>query len=204
VITFRANTDKFNSSLRDLAKHVNVSTAKFIKNEARLLSEELAKRFSPKMPKAKKGVEIDRRVAYKVKGKGLSQIPWARVQRAMYREKPSGRKPIVSAAVAMPSQRKAIKALGTLAAGFIARGNKLGAKAKGFVMQHINESHGDVTIHNGPLTKWVRLRNYTPWLGGINGRVRLVKNALNTRAYAMRSNARKIVEGTKKYWDTKR
>jgi hypothetical protein len=56
-----------------------------------------------------------------------------------------------------------------------------------------------VTIHNGPLTKWVRLRNYTPWLGGINGRVRLVKNALNTRAYAMRSNARKISEGVRTY-----
>lgn len=199
MISFRANTDKFNRSMRELAKHVNVSTSVFIKNEARLMAEELTKRFSPKMPKSKIGVEIDRRVAYKVKRKGLNQIPWARLQRAIHREKPSDRKPIIAAATAMPSQRKAIKALGTLAAGFMGRGNKLGAKARSFVTQHLPDAHGEVIIHNGPLTKWVRLKNFTPWLGEINGRVFLVKKAITTRTSAMRSNARKISEGVRTY-----
>ena len=204
MITFKANIDKLNRAMRELAKHANVSTSQFVRNEARLLAEDLAKRFSPKMPKSKKGVEIDRRIAYRIGKGGLRTLPWQRIQQAMWRQKPGGRKPLVNAAVAMPSQRAAIKALGTLAAGFIGRGNKLGAKARAFVIKRLSDSHGDITIHNGPLTKWVRIRNYTPWLGGIRGRVRLVKKALNTRASAMRSNARKIAQGVRRYWEAKK
>ena len=204
MITFKANIDKLNRSMRELAKHANVSTSQFVRNEARLLAEDLAKRFSPKMPKSIEGVKIDRRVAYKVGKLGMRSLPWQRIQQAMWRQNPSGNKPRVTAAVAMPSQRKAIKALGTLAAGFLGRGNKLGAKARAFVTSHLSESHGDVTIHDGPLTKWVRIRNFTPWLGGVRGRVYLVKKSINARASAMRSNARKIAQGVRRYWEAKR
>lgn len=186
--------------MQGLAQHVNVSTATFVKNESRLLVEELAKRFSPRMPKSQRGIAYDRRSAFRIGRVGLNQIPWSRLQRVIQREHPRDRKPIVIAAVAKPSERRAIKALGTLAAGFIGRDNRLGAKAKPFVIAHVSQSHGDVHIHNGPLTKWVRLTNFTPWLGNIRGRVWLVKKSINSRTAAMRMNMKLMQSGVKKYW----
>jgi hypothetical protein len=201
MIKFHANLDKFNRSLIDLAKHANVSTSKFLRNEARLLSEDLAKRFSPKMPKAQESVKIDRKMAFRIGRLGLSQIPFARLQRIINRQKPSGRKPTVQASVAQPSQRKAILALGTLAAGFLGRGNRLSARARAFVMKHAGESYGDVTIRDIGIFKWIRIRNFTPWLAGVKGRKFLVNKSLQVRASAMRNNARKIAEGVKRYWN---
>jgi len=201
MIAFRANLDKFNRAMRDLSKHVNVNTATFVKNEARLLVEELAKKFQPKMPKSKEGIAIDRRIAMKVKRTGTRTIPWDRIQRAMWmRRKISGKRPVVQAAVAYPSQRKAIKRLGTLAAGFLGKGNKLGAKARAFVTAHIGESYGTVEIFNNPFRKMVRLKNFTPWLSGIRGRSWLVNKAIGKRASAMRSNARRLARGVGEYW----
>jgi len=201
MITLRANLDKFNRAMRDLSKQVNVNTATFVKNEARLLAEELAKKFQPKMPKSKEGIKIDRRIAMKVAKTGTRTIPWDRIQRAMWmRRTIGGKKPIVQAAVAYPSQRKAIQRLGTLAAGFLGKGNKLGAKARAFVTAHIGESYGTVEIFNNPFRKMVRLKNFTPWLAGIRGRKTLVIMAIGRRASAMRSNAKRLAQGVGEYW----
>jgi hypothetical protein len=200
MITFKANTDKFSRALKGLSAHVNVSTATFLKTEGRMLQQELVKRFQPKMPKAQKGVIKDRQMAFGVKPRGLTNIPWLRLQRIINREKASGRKPIVQASVANPAAQKAVKALGTLAAGWIGRGNKLGAKAKGFVLSHVTDAHGDVTFINGLLTKRLRIRNFTPWLGNLRNRAWLVKKAISVRTSAMRNTAKRLAAGLPTYW----
>jgi hypothetical protein len=122
------------------------------------------------------------------------------LQQVILRRKPSDRKPLVQAAIAKPAERKAIRALGTLAAGWIGRGNKLGAKAKGFVLSHVTDAHGDVTFINGLLTKRLRIRNFTPWLGNLRGRVWLVKKAIGVRTSAMRGTAKRLAAGLPTYW----
>jgi hypothetical protein len=200
MITFKANTEKFSKALKGLASHVNVSTATFLKVEGRLLQQELVKRFQPKMPKSERGIEFDRRDAFRIGKLGSSAIPWARLQQVILRKKPHDRKPLVQAAIAKPAERKAIKALGTLAAGFVGRGNKLGAKVKGFILRHVGDAHGDVTFINGLLTKRLRIRNFTPWLGNLRGRVWLVKKALSVRTSSMRTTAKRLAAGLPTYW----
>jgi hypothetical protein len=201
MITFSKDTRNFSKALQNLAKGVNVSTSKFVKNEARLMSEELAKQFTPKLTKSQKGIETERKMAFRIGKVGLGQIPWSRLQRIINRQRATGQKPTVQASVAMPALRKSIAALGTLAAGFIGRGNKLGvSKVKGFVMGRIAQARGDVTIHMGLLSKWVRIRNFSPWLQNMRGAEFLTRKAIKKRTGAIRTQARLIAKGVKQYW----
>jgi hypothetical protein len=183
-----------------LQKHINVSTSTFVKNEARLMSEELAKSFTPKYEKSKRGIGIDRRIAYSVSRFGGTTIPWNRLQQAINRRRPSGPKPSVKPSVAMPSIRKGIASLGKFAAGFLGRGNKLGAKANGFVLAQTNKCYGDVTISMGIVSKWVRVRNFTPYLKNMQGAEYLVKRTIGKRASSMKTKARMIQRGVAEYW----
>lgn len=197
--TFSTNITKFTTAMRDLQKHAGVSTRTLVKNEARLLSEELAKRFSPRMPKAERGVKLDRKAAYITRKSGTASIPYARLDRIIKRMRPGGRLPVVAASVAFPAERRAIKALGTLAAGFIGTGNKLRAKAKTFVSRHIGESHGSVMVREGLLNTSVTITNRTPWLGTVRGREWLVRRAISYRTAAMKRNARLVALGVVRY-----
>lgn len=206
MITFKSDISKFSKAMQGLAKHVNVSTATFIKNEARLMSEELTKTFSPKQKKSEKGIEIDRRVAFRAsKFGGERTVPWRRLQQVINRRRPTGRKPVVAAVVAKASEKQAKAGLGMMAAGFIGRGNRLQARiTKGFVGRHISRCYGDVTISFGLLSKWVRIRNFTPWLKNMRGAEFLTGKVIRKRASSMRSQMRLIQRGVKQYWEGKK
>jgi len=198
------NTDKFSRSMRELRSHAGVSTRVFVRNEARLMAEELAKQFTPKLEKSKNAIALDRRLAFRVSAVGATSLPWKRLQAIINRQHPGGTKPLVQAAIAMPLQRKAIARIGTLAAGFIGRGNVLSAKAKSFVMGHVPKCYGDVTQLFSLTGTRIRLRNWTPWLQDMRGAAFLVQRAVNKRAGAMRSNAKRIKDGVRTYMNGKR
>lgn len=193
------NTDKFSRAMRGLRDVSGKSTRVFVRNEARLMAEELAKQFTPKLDKSKKGIAIDRRLAFRVGPVGATSLPWKRLQAIINRQRPGGQKPLVQAAVAMPLQRKAILRIGTLAAGFIGRGNVLAANAKSFVMGHVPKCYGDVTQLFSLTGTRIRLRNWTPWLQDMRGAAFLVQRAVNKRAGAMRANSKRIAAGLRTY-----
>ena len=203
MITFSSNTSRFNKVMRSLADHVNVSTGKFVKNESRLMSQELAKRFTPKQKKAEKGIEVERRIAYRIGRTGKSQIPWQRLRNVIRgRQRTTKGKVTVAAAVAVASQKKAIQRLGTMAAGFIGRGNNLEVSGiKPFVMRNVQRCYGMVKMQMGLLTKRVIIINKTPWMGDMKGLNGQVKKAINTRTSSMRTNLRLIAQGVKQYWN---
>ena len=199
--TIKTDISRFNRAMKGLANEVNVSTGKFIKTEGKALSGKLTESFTPKKRKSEKGMAIDRRVAFRTRVRsGGSTIPWKRLEQVINRRRPSGAKPTVQVAVAKASLARGIKRLGTLAAGFIGRGNKLGVKAKGYVMHNVGHAYGDVTIKMGLIFKSVRLRNWTPWLRNMKGAEFVVARAIRSRTSAMRKNTQLITKGVKKYW----
>lgn len=199
--TIKIDQTRFNKALRGLADVAGVSTAKFVKNEGRLLALELARSFTPKQRKSEKGIAIDRKMAFKVAGDGAATIPWDRLQQVINRRRPQGRRPKVRGSVAIPNMRLAFQRIGTLAAGFLGRGNKLGVSGvRSSVTRNLANAHGDVTMRFGLISKSVRLRNWTPWLRNMRGVPFLVQRTIRKRTSSMRTNARLITQGVKTYW----
>lgn len=201
LFTFKVQTDRFNQRLQALAKVAQVRRSDFLRNEARLLAEELAKQFTPKQRKAERGIEIERRMAYRTRRMASNvNIPWRRVQAIMRGQRPSGSRPVVRAVAAQVSLQKAKDRLGILAAGFIGRNNRLHATAKPHVMRHVGRCYGRVELHlGGWLRNFIRITNFTPWIGGMRGTRFLVSRALKKRTSAMRTQARLIEQGIKQY-----
>ena len=75
MLTIKTDQAKFNEQMRKLFNVAGVSATAFIKNESRLMAQDLAKAFTQKtIKKAEHHVEMDRRVAFKIGPVGLSQI----------------------------------------------------------------------------------------------------------------------------------
>ena len=70
-------------------------------------------------------------------------------------------------------------------------------------MRHVSRCYGDVTMSMGLLTKWIRIRNLTPWIKNMRGAEFLTGKVIRKRASSMRNNARLIAKGVKKYWESK-
>jgi len=204
MMTVKTDITRFNVAMKNLAAHVGMSTGKFLRVEGKMLSQELAKAFTPKLRKSEKGIVMDRRQAFRIGKNGLAQIPVARLQRVINRQRATGKRPTVRAAIAQPAQRKAIANLGTLAAGFLGKGNKLGATAKGFVKARLSKCFGDVTIRMGILSRSIRLRNWSPWLANMRNAERQTRMVIRKRTSAMRTTLNRLAKGLPTYWKGQR
>ena len=195
----------FNQAIKKLRDHVPNDAKDVVRNEARLLVEELVDRTKPKLGRLKeaiKGTILSQFGPNKGKEAGLGRIPMPIYYRAR-RGKATKDKLIVQKQVLQGFIKQQQSHAGWFAAGWIGSGNPL--KAKRDVPSYVKQQKGEgrTIIQVRPLNIRITVMNNSGFIYHIKNalyqNVKIMQAALKTRVFKINENLKHIKEKGNKY-----
>lgn len=193
----------FQKAIKDLQKNVPFDARTIVRNEARLLVEELVDRTKPKVGKLKKRIDRTIRRGFTTNRRGLTQIPlqiYYQVRARRFPENPT----VIEAKALRAFIKKQQSHIGWFASGWLGSGNPLGAKrgVPSYVKQH--KGQGTTAINDTLFTFAITVLNKSKFMSKIPDMqrrvIQILNAALKTRVFKIQKNIRDfITKGIKRY-----